>query len=137
MRLKFVGSAHHVKKDSTSFWHLTLKSVVRNLKQRVYFSVHLKNTGDCVQSRDESIGVPFDPLFWLDNTFKHTFVGTTPLLKGWKLGLFCTVHFGRFSCSWIWILIGIERIRIQESQIYEDPYGSRSTTLRKRICFFL
>jgi hypothetical protein len=35
--------------------------------------VHLKNTGDCVQSREESIGTPLDPpVFWLDNIFKGT-----------------------------------------------------------------
>jgi hypothetical protein len=35
--------------------------------------VYLKNIGDCVPSRDKSIGTPLDPpLFWLDNIFKNT-----------------------------------------------------------------
>ncbi len=47
--------------------------------------MYLKNIGDCVPSREESIGTPLDPpLFWLDNIYKqanfktHTYVCGSP-----------------------------------------------------------
>ncbi len=67
--------ADSTKKDSTFFWHLTLKPCFWNLKQKISPLIVPKNIGDCVPSRDKSIGTPLDPpLFQLDNIFKFTYL---------------------------------------------------------------
>jgi hypothetical protein len=45
-----------------------LKQVFFNLKENISPLSVPKKIGDCVPSREESIGTPLDPtLFWLDN----------------------------------------------------------------------
>jgi hypothetical protein len=57
-------------------WSPLPKTLMRvNLKQKINPLSEPKNTGDCVQSRDESISTSFEPpLFWLDNIFKTKLV---------------------------------------------------------------
>ncbi len=70
MRLWDFGSEIHTKKDSTYFWHYTLKPVFWGLNQKISPLSVPKNIGDCVPSQDASIGTPLHPpLFWLDNIF--------------------------------------------------------------------